>query len=214
MRKLSLLRIGAAAAIAATILAAESRESREARRATEWKVPEIFQALAVHGGSRIADIGAGDGFLALRLAPAVGPQGRVFAVDIDEQALERLRTRLAAAGAENVEVVKSTETDPLLAPASLDGAVVLRAYHEFTRYREMLAHIRAALKPGGRLVILDVEPAASDAGRERQFAQHVLARTLAEGDLKEAGFWILRSSPSFARLNNGETVWLIAATAA
>ncbi len=191
------------------------RAEREARREVEWKVPEIFQALGVRQGSRVADIGSGEGFLTLRLASAVGPEGKVFAVDIDDRALGELRKRIEETGSTNIEVVRGGEADPLLAPASLDGAVILRAYHEFPRYREMLAAIRVALRPGGRLVIVDVEPAGADAGqsRERQFSQHVLAHGIAQAEVIEAGFRVILSLPSFVRLNDRETVWLVGATA-
>lgn len=190
-----------------------ARAAREASREVKWKVPEIFQALGVQHGSRIADIGSGDGFLTTRLASAVGPEGKVFAVDIDDRALGELRKRIDHTGTKNVEIIRGRDADPLLAPASVDGAVVLRAYHEFSRYKEMLANIRDALRPGGRLVIIDIEPAGPDGGRTRewQFAQHVLACRIVEKELAEAGFRVVLSLPSFARVADRETAWLIAA---
>lgn len=188
-----------------------ARSARESKRGAEWKVPEIFGALAIRPGNRIADIGCGDGFLTLRLASSVGPDGRVFAVDIDDRALGALRRRIKEDGAGNVEVIKGEAANPLLAPLSLDGAVILRAYHEFSAYREMLAAVRAALRPGGRLVIADVGPGDADLERSRQVASHVLSHRIVENDLAEAGFQIVRSVPSFARLDSGETVWLVAA---
>jgi ubiquinone/menaquinone biosynthesis C-methylase UbiE len=185
--------------------------AREAGREAKWKVPAIFEALGVRAGARIADIGCGDGFLTVRLAPAVGAKGKVFAVDIDDRALGDLRSRLEASGTKNVEVVRGREADPLLPEASLDGAVVLRAYHEFSQHREMLANIRGALRPGGRLVIADVQPAAEGRSRESQVASHVLSHTLVEQDFVEAGFRVVRSIPSFARVNDRENVWLIVA---
>jgi len=180
-------------------------------REVEWKVPQIFQALAVREGQTIADIGCGDGFLTTRLAAAVGPQGKVLAVDIDQSALNRLRSRLEDAGMKNVEITRSTASDPMLAPESLDGAVVLRAYHEFSHYREMLAKIRTALRPGARLVIADVGPDREEgASRESQCSRHVLAHGIAAQEMAEAGFRLVLSEPRFARLGNGETVWLLA----
>lgn len=184
-------------------------DARDARRAEEWKIREMFRALDVRSGSRIADIGCGDGFLTVPLAAAVAPEGRVFAVDTDDGALAKLRRRIEGSGI--VEVVRGDAADPRLAPASLDAAVILRAYHEFSSYREMLAATRAALKPGGRLVIADVAPGGANLDRSTQVARHVLASGIVENELVQAGFRIIRSEPSFARLNSGETAWLIAA---
>jgi SAM-dependent methyltransferase len=191
--------------------AAQSDPARDAKRAADWHVPEIFRALQVDRGGRIADIGCGDGFLTLRLASAVGESGRIFAVDIDAGALERLRRRVDREGARNVEIVRGEAADPHLAPAAIDGVVILRAYHEFSQHREMLAAIRAALRPGGRVVIADVAPRDPSLGRESQVSLHVMAPRLVEQDLAEAGFHIAVSVPEFARLEHGETAWLIAA---
>lgn len=78
---------------------------------------------------------------------------------------------------------------------------------------ECIAATRAAPRPGGRPVILDGEPAATDRAlnRERQFSRHVMARSLVENELVEAGFRMLLSRPAFARLHQGETAWLLAA---
>ncbi len=189
-----------------------ARDAREATREVEWKVPEIFEALSLRGGHRIADIGSGDGFLTVRLASAVGPTGKIVAVDVDVRALDRLKERVKETHTTNVEIIRGTDADPLLAPTSLDGAVILRAYHEFSQHQEMLSKIRAALRPGGRLVIADVGTADDgDRSRESQVSRHVLSHRIAASDLVEAGFRLVFTSPLFAHLNNGETVWLIAA---
>ncbi len=187
-----------------------ARDARDAARETKWKVSGIFDALGVRPGSRIADIGCGDGLLTLRLAASVGPHGKVFAVDVDDKALGTLKLRLEGAFAKNVEIIRGEEDDPLLAEASLDGAVILRAYHEFSHYREMLAKIRAALRPGGRIVIADVG-ASGNGARASQIARHVLSHRFAESELAEAGFRVVLSAPSFAQVNDAETVWLVAA---
>ncbi len=197
----------------ALLVGAEIDQERETRRASEWKVPEIFEALALRPGATVADIGAGDGFLAVRLAKAVGPEGRVLAVDINEKALGKLTERAGKAGFANIKTIHSQDADPLLKPDSLDAAVVLRSYHEFTQYREMLDKIRAALRPGARLVIADVGPEAwNRAGsRDSQCAQHVLASAIVEKELAAAGFKLLSRSDPFAKLHDGETAWLLAA---
>jgi ubiquinone/menaquinone biosynthesis C-methylase UbiE len=200
-------------------MAAESRVERyanEARREVEWKVPEMFDALGVRPGSQVADIGAGNGFTAVRLAAVVGAAGKVFAVDIDERVMTELDERAGKLGLTNLETIRAKEADPLLRPGSLDAALMVRCYHEFTQHQEMLAHVRAALKPGGRLVIVDQAPAADSRGqsRESQFGRHVLEREIAEKDLVQAGFRIVRSVDAFAKPSDGPGIWLVAAEAA
>jgi ubiquinone/menaquinone biosynthesis C-methylase UbiE len=129
--------------------------AQEHRHDTEEAVRKLAVALAVKPGSVIADIGAGDGAYALPLARAVGSTGRVVAVDISTRALERLRARLDREGVSNVTVVQGDIDNPRLEPASLDAVLIVNAYHEMTEYASMLRHIRAALKPDGRLVIAD-----------------------------------------------------------
>src|SRR5688572_32673837 len=82
-------------------LLAQTREAEEARREAWQKVDQIFAAMGVQSGATVADVGAGDGFFTSRLARAVGPAGRVFAIDVDEAALARLRKRLEDEGIQN-----------------------------------------------------------------------------------------------------------------
>jgi ubiquinone/menaquinone biosynthesis C-methylase UbiE len=197
----------------AGMLAVAAHGASDGDRAAQWKVPEIFKALGLAEGQCIADIGCGDGFLSLRLAAVVAPHGRVFAVDISAHALEQLKRRAAEAQLQNIEIIKGTESDPRLGSATLDGAVVLRAYHEFTHHQEMLGKIFTALRPGARIVITDVAPASARAreGRAAQVSRHVLSLRMVERDLIDAGFRVVLSVPEFTRINQSEIVWLVAA---
>ena len=89
--------------------------------------------------SWVADVGAGDGFFTSRLSRAVGPTGRVFAVDIDRQALGKLRKRLADERLENVTVIESAPDDPKLPERVLDAALIINAYHEMREHQAILA---------------------------------------------------------------------------
>ncbi len=209
---LSPARLRVAAAEVATETHA-GRYSRESRREISWKVDEIFRAMALRPGSRVADIGAGEGFTSVRLSPEVGPDGKVYAVDIDDRVLGELRERSQKAGLSNMEVVRGKTSDPMLPPESLDAVLVLRSYHEFTYHREMLAKIRAALKPGGRLVVVDAEPGSDDHGRDRewQVRQHLMTLRVVEGELSQAGFRLVKTADPFATPAGRETLWLIGA---
>ena len=120
--------------VGAGLLFAQERAAQERRREQWQKVDDIFAAMAIRPGATVADIGAGDGFFTSRLARAVGPDGRVFAVDIDDKALERLRKRLEEDAIRNVTVVKGATDDPKLPERVLDSALIVNAYHEMDQH--------------------------------------------------------------------------------
>jgi predicted methyltransferase len=173
-------------------LPAQDRRAEESRREQWQKVDEIFAAMAIRQGAVVADVGAGDGFFTSRLARAVGQGGGVFAVDIDDAALERLRQRLAEDGVQNVSIVKGSTDDPRLPEGVLDAALIINAYHEMSQHQAMLAALRRALKPEGRLVI--VEPVdASKRGRPRadEVRDHEIDPEFVLQDARTAGFRVV-----------------------
>ncbi len=113
----------------------------------------VLDAIGVHAGMTVAEIGAGRGRYAVQLAARVGASGRVYAEDIDEGALEHLRRRCRRWGLGNVEIVLGGETDPKLPPAALDRIWIVSSYHHFADPVALLRRARPALKPGGRLAI-------------------------------------------------------------
>jgi ubiquinone/menaquinone biosynthesis C-methylase UbiE len=120
------------------------------------EAPDVALAvLKIAKGATVADIGAGSGFITERLAARVGPGGRVLANDVQPQMLELLARRLARKKIGNVTLVQGTIDDPKLAPESVDLALMVDVYHEFSQPQAMLRHLREALKPGGRLVLLE-----------------------------------------------------------
>ena len=122
----------------------------------EEEEPDLaLSILQIPKGATVADIGAGSGYMTLKMAQRVGPTGRVFANDLQPQMLEILGRRLADRRITNVTLVQGTVDDPKLPPASIDMALMVDVYHELSRPQEMLRHIRDALKPGGRLVLLE-----------------------------------------------------------
>ncbi len=161
------------------------------------RVPDIIAALGDVRGKRIADIAAGQGYLTKPLARAVGAAGRVFAVEIDEEALTALRV-LARDSFPNIEVVAGTPTDPKL-PASIDGVVILNSYHELTDYKAILAAIRSALKPGALLVLVD-NIAGGFGGfvtREDQASHHAIDPKFVVDELRAAGFEVVKRQDDF-----------------
>ena len=180
----------------------------------EWQnVSGIFSAMGVCNDAWVADVGSKDGYLTLQLAEAVGPQGRVFAVDIDDDALERLRDRLADEEIGNVTTVHSETDDPKLPWRTFDAVVIVNAYHEMDEYASMLEHIRRALKPGGRLVVVDgISDGRRGKSRSRQTSSHEIDMKYVKQDLVEAGFEIVQSrDPFVVDRDDGDQVWLLAA---
>jgi ubiquinone/menaquinone biosynthesis C-methylase UbiE len=183
--------------IATAWLSSGLAAQRDAARDSWQRVPDVFAALAIGEGSRVADVGAGRGYFTVRLAAQVGNAGRVYAVDIDESSLRRLRNRIDADSLTNVEVIRGEVDNPLLAAGELDAVLVVDTYHEMTEYAAMLSRIREALAPGGRLVMLDFQPPDPSASRSGQTARHTIAMEIAERELAEAGFEIVARDREF-----------------
>ena len=114
----------------------------------------LIDALDLPADATVADIGAGSGYFTFRLAGRV-PDGRVLAVDIQPEMLEILNQREAELGLDNVEPVLGEIDDPKLPAESVDLALMVDAYHEFSHPAEMLAGLHAALKPGGRIALVE-----------------------------------------------------------
>jgi SAM-dependent methyltransferase len=118
--------------------------------------PELaLDLIQINKGMTVADIGAGVGYFTLRLAKRVGLEGKVYASDIQPEMLAVLKENAERAGATNIEIVEGTETDPRLPLNSIDLALLVDVYHEFSHPQKMIEGIRSALKPDGRLVLLE-----------------------------------------------------------
>jgi FkbM family methyltransferase len=114
----------------------------------------VVDSLNLSPDDVVADIGAGTGYFTFRIAPNV-PEGRVLAVDIQPEMLDIMRSRMQEQGIENISLVKGTESDTKLPADSVDVALMVDAYHEFAFPREMMLSIREALRPGGRVVLIE-----------------------------------------------------------
>jgi len=122
---------------------------------------DLARALGLQAGMTVADVGAGDGEWTEPLARRVGPAGRVFATEVDDDEIAKIEGRVRRSGLANVEVVRGSQEDTGL-PAGCCDAVLLRmVYHHFTKPADMRQSLRRALRPGGRLVVVDTEPRKS-----------------------------------------------------
>lgn len=126
-----------------------------AEREDEEQPTRALEIIDVAPGTTVADIGAGSGYFTERLARLVGPAGRVYASDIQPGMLRLIEQRIARERLTNVTVVLGEPANPRLPDASLDLAVMVDVYHELWEPQTVLAHIRKALKPNGRLVLVE-----------------------------------------------------------
>ncbi|MBM3986235.1 MAG: methyltransferase domain-containing protein [Planctomycetes bacterium] len=151
----------------------------------------LVAALAPRPGEAVADVGAGTGLFIEPLARAVGPQGTVFAVDIAPAFLEHIRARAAASGLTQVRTVLCDDRGTGLAPASVDAAFVCDTYHHLEHPSDTLASLHAALRKGGRLLLVDFERAP---GVSRDWVlDHVRAgQEQVTAEVEAAGFRLVR----------------------
>lgn len=138
-------------ALGATAFADETlRDSRQ-------EAAIVMDLAGVRPGMSVANIGAGEGYYTVRLAEAVGPQGRVLAQDIDRGALLRLGDRVEADRLDNVSIIGGSPDDPHLPAGSFDRIFLIHMYHEVGDPYAFLWHLHPALRPGGQLVVVDVD---------------------------------------------------------
>ncbi len=140
----------------APVMSADGADWLErSERESEERPKLALQLLGIQPGMVVADVGAGSGYYTAMLARQVGPSGKVFASDIQPGMIERLNARLRREKIRNVETFLATETAARLPPSSCDLILLVDVYHEFSQPQAMLRNLRAALKPGGRLVLLE-----------------------------------------------------------
>jgi ubiquinone/menaquinone biosynthesis C-methylase UbiE len=123
-----------------------------------------MDALYIAEGSVVADLGAASGWFTIRLARRVGPNGKVYAEDIQPQMIEVINRRLPRENVKNVETRLGTADDPDLPVGKLDAVLIVDAYHEMERPVALLRNVALALKPGGRLGIVEFTMAGGGPG--------------------------------------------------
>jgi len=124
-------------------------------RAREENPNQLLKALNLKPGQTICDFGCGNGYYTVRLAKHVGPQGAVYAVDIQQEMLDMLAKEVGPRGLKNVKPVLATSKDPGLPPTTFDLVLMVDVYHELSDPEEVLAIVRKSLKPEGRLVTVE-----------------------------------------------------------
>jgi cyclopropane fatty-acyl-phospholipid synthase-like methyltransferase len=134
-----------------------ARYSNEDARDSVGEFETVVKLAEVAPGMTVADIGAGEGYYTVRLAPLVGRKGRVLAQDIVPETRDSLAQRAHRENLENVAVKLGEPNDPKLPETSFDRIFLIHMYHEIERPSEFLWHLRPALKKGGRVVVVDAD---------------------------------------------------------
>jgi cyclopropane fatty-acyl-phospholipid synthase-like methyltransferase len=157
------------------------RESRQ--REEDCRL--LLEALAIKKGQKICDLGCGNGFYTLELARRVGPEGIVYAVDIQPEMLRMLARRAAEEGLTNIRPILGTFIDPRLPEGQVDLVLCIDVYHEFSHPEQMLARIRESLAADGRLVLAEFrgeDPAVPIK------PLHKMTKAQVKAELEPAGF--------------------------
>ncbi|MFM8414579.1 MAG: class I SAM-dependent methyltransferase [Planctomycetota bacterium] len=161
------------------------RESRQ--REEDCRL--LLEALALQPGQKVCDLGCGNGFYTFELARRVGPEGRVYAVDIQPEMLRMLAERGAQEGLRNIRPILGTVIDPRLPKGELDLVLCVDVYHEFSHPEQMLARIRESLAPDGRLALAEFrgeDPAVPIK------PLHKMTKAQVRAELEPAGFRLAR----------------------
>jgi ubiquinone/menaquinone biosynthesis C-methylase UbiE len=123
-----------------------------------WQLPDrVLDSLRIQSGDRVADVGAGDGYFTFRLATAVGPPGRVYAVEVDDARVAKLEQKAREAGHANVVVVRGEYADPLLPDGAVDLVLVCNTYHHIEDRVTYFDRLRGDLAEGGRVALIDLK---------------------------------------------------------
>jgi predicted methyltransferase len=131
--------------------------STEDARDRVGEAEEVMELAGVKGGMSVADVGAGEGYYTVRLAPVVGPKGRVLAEDIQPEVRDALSDRVQREKLDNVAVKLGTPDNPMLPAQSFDRIFLVHMYHEVQSPYSFLWHAREGLKPGGEMILVDAD---------------------------------------------------------
>lgn len=163
----------------------------------KWQMPDrIVESLALRPTDSVADIGAGTGYMAVRFARAL-KGGSVFAVDIEPNMVKHMAERAKAAGIDNLRAVVGSESTSNL-PAPVDVAFLLNVYHHLDKRPDYFKRLRASLKPGGRVAIVDFRPdAPAGAPKHMRISAEKINEEMKAAGYKPAGSFDFLPRQSF-----------------
>jgi arsenite methyltransferase len=151
----------------------------------DWQQPQkVIAALNIRPGDRVADLGSGGGYFTFRLAEAVGPGGRVYAVDIDRDMVDLIAKRIKQETLSNIEPVLAKSDDPLLPKTGVDLIFTSNTYHHIDKRIAYFANLRKYLRPGGRIAIIDFDRRSWFVGLFR----HYTPTEFIKPEMEQAGY--------------------------
>ncbi len=152
----------------------------------DWQQPErIMDSIGVYQGMTIGEIGAGHGYFTFRLSERVGPDGKIYANDVQENVLEDIREKCLEQNIQNITTILGTTSDPQYADSSLDMSVMMIAFHDFEKPVEMLVNLKKSLRTGAKVYIIERDPDKWKTGHDHFWTEDKVVSTI-----EEAGYII------------------------
>jgi len=148
-------------------------------REDRLQINRVMDLLGIAPGKNVADIGAGSGWFTVRAARRVVPTGTVYAVDINPEAVQYIQNRAKKEQLHNIQTILGREDNPLLPQAQVDAVLILKSYHEVAKPVAMLRNLRASLRPGAKVGIID---------RNGNGENHGVNRSVVVKEANEAGY--------------------------
>jgi len=174
-----------------------------------WQRPaEVMDALGIRAGSVVADVGAGGGYFTFLLASRVGPKGKVYAEDILDSQIAKIRERAKQEGLRQIETILGSDSDPRLPPGALDAILLVLTYHEMQNYDAMLDGMARALKPGGLLAVIDPQGQPNQS-RSSYAQEHKMSKELVLQDVAQHNLRFVREANGFDSDDHSHLFFLI-----
>lgn len=181
----------------------------------EWQnVSKLIELMKIEKDMKVADIGCHEGYMTVHLSSYLSNKGRVYAVDVVESRIEKLKKFLKEENKTNVIPIIGKYDDPLLPKNTLDAVIIMDTYHEIDANKKVLRKVYQSLKKGGRLLILEeIKTYRINNSRESQRSGHDIALRYVKKDLLQTGFVIEKEIPDFGRWENKEEeqMWILVA---
>ena len=174
-----------------------------------WQRPtEVMDNLGIRAGSVVADVGAGGGYFTFHLASRVGPHGKVYAQDVLESQLEKIRERAKREGLSQIETILGNQSDPRLPPGALDAILLVLTYHEMENYDAMLVGMARALKPAGLLAVIDPQGEPNQS-RSSYAKEHKMSKELVLQDVARHGLRLVREANGFVSADDNSRLFFL-----